>query len=191
MIRKSDLTDETLDALWEVFGWSINVLLWERCQVDCAMWLRVARKLDPDPWRLGFLVLCLQIPGTQLAICAGCAVRRTQSVVSSGRLLTTVRVGVPPGGMHAAYVAELFAQGRPVPALFSVVIGLLLSCVMVDALYCMDLGITAHVEANVFMRCIKKRAWRAKLHTRRTVNDSTTRSALGSDRKERSPNSKK
>ena len=34
VIRKSDLTDETLDALWEVFGWSINVLLWERCQVE-------------------------------------------------------------------------------------------------------------------------------------------------------------
>ena len=27
MIRKNDLTDETLDALWEVFGWSMNVLL--------------------------------------------------------------------------------------------------------------------------------------------------------------------
>ena len=27
VIRKNDLTDETLDALWEVFGWSMNVLL--------------------------------------------------------------------------------------------------------------------------------------------------------------------
>ena len=27
VIRKNDLTEETLDALWEVFGWSMNVLL--------------------------------------------------------------------------------------------------------------------------------------------------------------------
>ena len=67
--------------------------------------------------------------------------------------------------MHAAYVAELLAQGRPVPALFSVVIGLLLSCVMVDALYCMDLGITGarrsqrhhamHQEAGVESHCTR------------------------------------
>ena len=79
---------------------------------------------------------------------------------------------------HAAYVAELLAQRRPAPLLFSVVIGLLLSCVMVDVLHCTDLGITAHVGR------------REPQHMKRTVNDSTTRSALGTDRKERNPNSK-
>ena len=60
MIRKNDLTDETLDALWEVFGWSMNVLL--SGILPERDWRRVARKLDPDPWRLGVPVLCLQIP---------------------------------------------------------------------------------------------------------------------------------
>ena len=120
--------------------------------------------------------------GTQLAMCAGSAVRRTQSV-SSGQLLATVRVGVPQGGR-----TQLTWPSSSRSPLFSGVIGLLLSCVMFDVLHCMNLGITAHVVAIVFMRCIQKRAWAQ--HTRRTVNDSTTRSALGTDRKERCPNSK-
>ena len=82
--------------------------------------------------------------------------RRKQSVVSSGQLLATVRVGVPPGGRTQL--------AWPSSRLFSVVIGLLLSCVTVDVLHCMDLEITAHVVANVFMRCIKKRAWGATTH---------------------------
>ena len=90
------------------------------------------------------------------------------SAANTGRLFWTA-VGDSAGlratrRTLAAYVAELLAQRRPVPPLFSVVIGVLLSCVMVDVLHCMDLGITAHVVANIFMRRIKKRAWGATTH---------------------------
>ena len=136
---------------------------------------RVARKLDPDPWRLGVLVPLSSDSrtGTQLAICAASSVRRTQSVVSSVQLLATVR-GPPGGRTQLTWPSSSRSEGQ-CPPLFRVVMGLLLSCVMVDVLHCMDLGITAHVEPP---------------HARRTVNESTTRSALGTDRKERSPNSK-
>ena len=66
------------------------------------------------------------------------------SAANTGRLFWTA-VGDSAGlratrRTHAPYVAELLAQRRPVPPLFSVVIGVLLSCVMVDVLHCMDLG---------------------------------------------------
>ena len=202
MIRKNDLTDETLDALWEVFGWSMNVLLsgilperdWSGNDVPSGGryvaegWRGSLIQIRGD-WE-EFLCSAFGFPYRNAAgnMCWMCSASN-----AVGRLLWTA-VGDSAGWRatrrtHAACVAELLAQRRPVNPLFSVVIGLLLSCVMVDVLHCMDLGITAHVVANVFMRCIKKRAL-GPLHTWRTVNDSTTRSALGLDRKERSPNSK-
>ena len=88
----------------------------------------------------------------------------------SGRLLTTVRVGVHQADARSLRGRALRA-GKASACSFSVVIGLLLSCVMVDALYCMDLGITAHRRSHVFMRCIKKRAWRATAHAENLVID--------------------
>ena len=101
-------------------------------------------------------MLCLQIPvlerSWQYVLDVQCDERSRSSPLDS----CWRQGGLACHQADAAYVAELLAQRRPVPPLFSVVIGLLLSCVMVDVLHCMDLGITAHVVANVFMRCIKK-----------------------------------
>ena len=90
--------------------------------------------------------------------------RRAQSVVSSGQLLATVRVGVlPDGRTQLAWPSSSCSEGQCLRC-SGVVISLLLLCVMVDVLHCMDLEITAPVVAHVFMRCIKKRAWRATTH---------------------------
>ena len=190
VFRQNDLTDG--NARCSVVGvWLVDerLALWDSARSGLerprsAKWRalcgrRVSRKLDPDPWRLVPVLCVFRFPYWNAAgnMCWMCSAANRV-----GRLLWTA-VGDSAAWRatrrtHAAYVAELLAQLRPAPLLFSVVIGLLLSCVMVDVLHCTDLGITAHVGR------------REPQHMKRTVNDSTTRSALGTDRKERNPNSK-
>ena len=82
-------------------------------------------------------MLCLQIPvlerSWQYVLDVQCDERSRSSPLDS----CWRQFGL---ACHQAYVAELLAQRRHWPPLFSVVIGLLLSCVMVDVLHCMDHG---------------------------------------------------
>ena len=51
---------------------------------------------------------------------------------------------------HDAYMAYLIKTGVKLPVLLTQVIGLKLSCITVDTLHCVDLGIAAHILGGVF-----------------------------------------
>jgi len=57
------------------------------------------------------------------------------------------------------YMDDMRARGRAVPVLLSLVIGLTVTCVMIDVLHAVDLGVASHVIGNIFWRCVTMRAW--------------------------------
>ena len=131
----------------------------------------MALKLDPDPWRLGVRVQCLQIPvlgrSWQYVLHVQCG-EHTRS--SPGQLLATVRrVGVPP---HERTQHPWPTSSRSEGQCTRCTAWSSVCCCrasVVDVLLCMDLGMTAHVVANVFMRYIKDRAENCERLTTRWV----------------------
>ena len=127
VIRKNDLTDAMLDALWKVFGWSMNVWLLGILQHRDWICNEVSSggRYVAEGWRGSLIQICgdwwflcsvFRFPfwnaaGNMCWMCSG-----SNAV---GRLLWTA-VGESAGWRatkrtHAAHVAELLAQRRPVP----------------------------------------------------------------------------
>ena len=200
VIRKNDLTDATLDALWKVFGWSTNVLLsgilpdrdWSGNEVSSGGryvaegWRGSLIQIRGD-WE--FLCSVFRFPYWNAAsnMCWMCSASN-----AVGRLLWTA-VGESAfwratKRTHAAHVAELLAQRRPVPrcSAWSWV-----CCRASWSTRCITWTWGSRRTSWLMSSCDASRSGRGEpQHMRRTVNDSTTRPALGTDRKGRSPNSK-
>ena len=197
MIRKNDLTDENARcSVGSVRLVDERLALGDSARTGLE---RSGGRYVAEKWRGSLIKLRVDWSscalssdsrtGTQLAICAGCAVRRTQSVVSSGQLLATVRVGVPPGGRtQLTWPSSSRSEGQSLrcSAWSSVC-----CCRASWSTCCIAWTWGSRRTSWPMSSCDASRSERGEpLHTRRTVNDSSTRSALGTDRKERSPNSK-
>ena len=55
---------------------------------------------------------------------------------------------------------ELRGTGAAIPRILSSVIGLTLSCITIDVLHCVDLGVSAHLIGNLFYLCALRDAWK-------------------------------
>lgn len=171
IMKKSLMTEGTLDAIFKLFSWSMNVLL---------TGLTPERDIDQnalagggeylaDGWR-GALV---QIRGDWEFYCSifnfptwqgaenMCWLCRASSLDGP---LKFVRCGDDAGWRptrrtHESYLAELLAKGIPIPILFALCVGLRLECIMIDILHTVDLGVAAHVIGNVFWELVCAHAW--------------------------------
>ena len=165
------MSPQTLDALWRVFAWSVNALLtgispthnreqrpleggeqyiaggWRAALIQIrGGWEFYANVLGLPNWASGQEMCWMCRASNTIAELAwqacdvGAAWRRTRR-------------------SHSSYMRELEERGEPTPLIFALVVGLTLGCVMVDVLHAVDLGVASHAIANVFARCIRKRAW--------------------------------
>ena len=58
-----------------------------------------------------------------------------------------------------SFRAERAAAGQALPMLMLACIGFRLSCITIDVLHTVDLGVTAHVIANIFWELVRAHAW--------------------------------
>jgi len=171
VIRKADLVPGTLDALWTVFAWSANALLTGISpEVD---WAQREIGGGGDYIAGGFRGAVVQLRGDWEFYCQifkfpywheaerMCWLCKASNTIE--RLLWT-SVGADAGWRSTRmgqqeYMDDMRARGRAVPVLLSLVIGLTVTCVMIDVLHAVDLGVASHVIGHIFWRCVTMRAW--------------------------------
>ena len=166
IVRKTDLTPETLDTLWTVFAWSMNALLtgvapeedWDgRALASGGEYIaggfRGALVQVRGDWEFNCQIFKFPYWHESSMMCWQCR--------ASNTILELLWSDAGPAAgwrrtrwSHAEYVEHLRARSQKVPILLSLVIGLTLSCVMVDVLHTIDLGLAAHDIGNVFWRCV-------------------------------------
>ena len=55
---------------------------------------------------------------------------------------------------HESWTAELAAEGKSLPLMFLLCIGLRIECVTIDVLHCVDQGVASHILGNIFFELI-------------------------------------
>ena len=163
VIRKTDMNTETMNAIMRVFAWSVNSLLGGRTPSrDCGgRKIRGKQVAIAGGWKAAFCQVrgdwqfyteLFQFPAWNAAVrmcwlCkASSTIRRlawTDSRPEAGWRRTRFT--------HESYLAHLAEIGQTVPVLFELAVGLRQSCVMVDTLHTVDLGVAAHIIGNVFV----------------------------------------
>lgn len=170
IIKKSDVIPETLNAIFEILSWSFNVMLG-------GVWPELDWEGRPLPPRKEYLAgglrgcLC-QIRGDWEFHASIFGFPKWNGAVnmcwlckasSGGPLAFTNFTADAPWRAtkrtHESYLAELAADGRPVPTLFARVQGLRLESVMIDVLHTCDQGVASHVIGNVIQACCSRKAF--------------------------------
>ena len=54
---------------------------------------------------------------------------------------------------HNTYLEDLRGDGLPTPPIIANTIGLSITCITIDTLHAVDLGVTAHLIGNIFLMC--------------------------------------
>ena len=168
-IRKAELVDDTLDSIFAIAAWSFNAMLtglspsmdWQGRKVAgkpryLADGNRVLMSVRGD-WEFFSSVFRFPYWHGATNMCWQCAASSSNPELTftdfsqTAKWRTTRRT-------HASYLAELERDGKVVPALFGAV-GLRIEAVMVDILHTVDLGITAHIVANMFWELALAKTW--------------------------------
>jgi hypothetical protein len=162
VMRKGSMSVESLDAILNIFSWSMNVLLEgktpERSPFDrpllgggvplAGSW-RAALCQARGDW--AFYKECFHFPQWNAAerMCFVCRASSTIRRLS----WTNFNDDAPWRGAywtHQTYLDFLRGDGSPIPVLLLHVIGFRLECIMIDVLHTVDLGVTAHIVGNIF-----------------------------------------
>ena len=163
VIKKTDLVQDSLDHLMKAFAWSLNVIL--SGETPHVSWDGVRLQGGGLPLAAGHRGSLCKVRGdweffTQLfhfgrwdsatEMCPFClaASNRRDRAWSDFSDDAWWRDHIRT---HQSYIDNLIRCGRPLPILFDPVlgvIGLRLSCVMVDVLHTLDQGISSHIVAN-------------------------------------------
>ena len=169
LIRKSDLCESTFEDIWRVFSWSLNHLCtgispskdWRDMCIDGGeRWLAEGYRgllvqIRGD-WEFLAQVIRLPAHNNNDNNCWLCRASRIHPGLlwhdfSRGAgWRRTIRT-------HRSWEGELRSRGSMIPLIFQLVIGLTLSCVAIDVLHVLDLGVAAHVLGNLFWLIIKRR----------------------------------
>ena len=171
VIKKSDMTEGTLDAILRILAWSLNAML--AGVTPSTDWLGRALTSGGETLAGGYTGVMCQVRGdwpfycelfgfpahnTNINMCWMCA--------ASGVLAALLFTAVGPNAgwretrrTHESYLAELLRRGEAVPILFALCTGLRLECVMIDIMHAVDLGLAAHVVGNIFWELIARRTW--------------------------------
>lgn len=172
IVRKQGTTPATLEVLWKVLSWSMNVLLtgitpaedWEQRAMQgggewiAAGWRASLIQIRGD-WEFYANTLGFPHWGRDDNMCWMCA------ATGVGKLAWRNFAGSAPWRAtrrsHRSWLAGLRNEGKSTPVLFALILGLSLGCLMVDVLHAVDLGVTAHIVGNVFAFCIRQNVWGA------------------------------
>ena len=171
LIPKSDIVEGTFDTIFEIFSWSMNVLLtgltpdydFDGSKIEgevsyLADGMKAALCQARGDWE--FYVQAFAIPRWDGAecMCWLCKasgrdddLRHTRSDLDSGWRRTR--------RTHESYLREFKNKGIAVPVLLRSIVGFRLECILIDILHTVDLGVAAHIIANIFVELINQRAF--------------------------------
>ena len=170
ILRKSEMNRRTLDTVFRIFAWSMNILL--SGVTPAASWVGRALKDGGRDLASGWCGAMCQVRGdwdfyrevfnfpawnTAIRMCWMC------QASSTIRNLAWTDLGPDAGWRatrwtHCGYLAYLRAAGLLAPALLTAVLGLRLECIMVDVLHTVDQGVASHIIGNVFWLIAIRRA---------------------------------
>ena len=162
VLRKSEMSEDTLDAALRIMSWSFNILIeGVTPSVDWAgRPLRGGGEQLAGSWRgalcqvrgdWAFFKECFHFPQWNGAT-RMCWICRASSVIEN-LLWTNCRANAgwrQTLWTDQAYRRFLRREGLAVPVLLAAVAGMRLENIMIDVLHTVDLGISAHILANVF-----------------------------------------
>ena len=171
-VRKRDYTPQTLDRIWEIFAWSVNQMArgeyalkdWDGRGMPPRMDRRLAGPFTGvlthvrGDWQ--FYVEVFKFPqwNGALRMCWRCRASSTIKALA----FTDCR---EQAGWHdtrfadRSYRAHMEALSLPLPVLLALVVGLTLSCITIDCLHALDLGVSSHIIANTFWTTILRQVW--------------------------------
>ena len=171
LIKKSLITEGTLDVISKVMGWSFNVLLsavhpsadWDGRDMEggdayLAQKYRGALSQVRGDWEFFGSFLGLPKWSETQSMCwlceaSGMADRlRYSNHALDAPWRATRRT-------HEKFLAGLAAKGKDVAPIFKHTKGLRLECVMIDVLHTADLGVTAHILGNILWECVVAKVW--------------------------------
>ena len=171
VLPKKECTKGTLDAIFKVFAWSVNIMLtgqnamkdwegnplpgksgklaggWRACLTSCrGDWAWYCEIFGFPKWneneRMCWMCLASStIKDLMFTDCSRRAGRRTTNFT------------------HESYLAFLARRNLEPTVLLILVLGFRLECILVDVLHAADLGMTAHIIGNVFWETILNRSW--------------------------------
>lgn len=161
VLRKNEMTPQTLDKALQIFAWSFNALLDGRTpnvgpsglpllgggERLASSWRGALCQVRGD-WE--FYCSCFGFPrwngGDRM-----CFMCRASATIPD-LLYTNCRIDAPWRDTiwtDESYRAYLLANGLHIPALLRHAIGLRLDCIMPDVLHTIDLGIGSHIIGNI------------------------------------------
>ena len=173
VIRKTEMLEsgETMDYLWKVFSWSVNLMLtgingeqdYEGRPLNeprrfLASGYRASLMQIRGDWEFLSNVIKLVHWGRSGNMCFLCKAENEEgplkwhNVGESAGWRSTLRT-------HSSWKEELRRDNLELPLLFRLVVGLSLACVAIDVLHCVDAGVGAHIVGNIMMLCIKRNVW--------------------------------
>lgn len=169
-IRKSQICEGTLEALWEYFAWAMNTI--QTGLTPRKDWRGVQLKGGGREFASGWRGSCIQVRGDweffsqSLGLArwdnvANCCWVCKASINQAGFRWTDFGDGAgwrPTIRSHESWLAELAVAGKPVPDIFKVR-GLRLEGVMIDVLHAVDQGLASHVIANIFVEIMALGHW--------------------------------
>ena len=171
VVRKSDLCDGTLEALFDRLAWACNAMLhgkypshdWKgkphpKAGQDLPTrgWKAAVLHLRGD-WEFYQQVLGFPAPNSVPNNCFICWASPNVPDLAWSNARDTAGWR-PTVRTHESYVAELLASGRTLPTLFRI-ITLRIEGIMIDVLHCVDQGVAMHLIANVFIEVMALGHW--------------------------------
>ena len=158
IVKKSAMTENTLPELWKILAWSFNSMLtgihpeidWNRIPLEGGTYLAdqymaSCIQLRGD-WEFYANALGFQHWTTCIRVCWQCLA----SNVVAERRWHDFGVGAGWRGTRLRDSTYARVTGGPLPMIVRLILGFNLACVCVDVLHCVDLGVCAHVIANIF-----------------------------------------
>ena len=169
VVKKTDMVDDTLDVLLNMFCWSCNVLLsgetpyknWNGVAMDgggqsLANGYRAVLAQARGDWEWYTLVFGFPRWDSADVMCAYC---RASNTVRA-RSWTDFRPDAGWRGArltHEEFVRSRRAAAMALPVIFNA-LGFRLECVVPDVLHCVDQGIASHIIANTIWILVAIRA---------------------------------
>ena len=160
----------TMEAIWRIFGWSLSCIA--SGTTPHQDWLQRPIEGGGQPLAGRYRGVVVQARGDWEFFAQYMGMPRWDNPENCCWMCQAGMVGPsqwtawgvdaawrPTRKTHESWLADLAADGKPVPAPFRHITGLRLECVCPDIMHVADLGVSAHVLGNVFWEVITSHAF--------------------------------